>query len=73
MCKHDGRLDVSVRRQRVSLNCLDVGERLKSVFAHETRHLLLVIAERLSSMPDSPEVYVAAAKRIGIVVESAMR
>ena len=72
MGQHDRRLDVALVRKRVVLDCLDVWKRLKAVFAHETRPLFFVFAERLFSVPDFPVMHVAAAPN-RIVFEPAMR
>src|SRR5947207_9177500 len=69
MRQHDGRLNVALTGHRVSLDGIDLWKRLKTVFAHEARMLLLILRERRRRMPYLPVVHITHALRIGIILK----
>ena len=58
---HDRRDDIEILRLGELMDCLDIGEGLKSVLRHEARELVGVFRDGLERVPHSPVVHVAIA------------
>jgi len=68
---HDARGDVAVARGGIGTHGARLGERLEAELAVEPVLACAVVLERLSAMPDGPEVRIAPL-RVAVVVAVAM-
>src|SRR5215472_2245194 len=73
MGQHDWRLDIAFIWQRVSLDRLKGGKRLKAVFAHEARVLFLIFREWQCRVPDLPVMGISDALVFRVVFEIGTR